>query len=191
MIKYRYIRPHKYVLLSVLFCSGILPSVALSIEQQASSDVMEMESGKQPLLPPQFVITSLESNRANQKQTQTYSPLSDVNHKQDDVDHTMKLSKSQLGRIAGSVRRCYTQDTAARNYANNIVHMIVTVDNTGMARIVDFDASTKARMSSDPAYSVFAERAKDAVLSPKCSKLPIPSNMLLGHRNIIQFIFKP
>lgn len=58
--------------------------------------------------------------------------------------------------------------------------MIVTVDNTGMARIVDFDASTKVRMRSNLFYRLFTERSRDAVLNSKCSTLSIPSNMLFG-----------
>ncbi|CAI3930341.1 unnamed protein product [Commensalibacter communis] len=65
MIKYRYIMPHKYVLLSGLFCSGILPSVALSIEQRSSSNVMKFENGKQPVLQSQFLVTSLKGDRVN------------------------------------------------------------------------------------------------------------------------------
>ncbi|WP_271838163.1 hypothetical protein [Commensalibacter communis] len=69
------------------------------------------------------------------------------------------------------------QDIAATNYANNIAHMIVTVDNTGMR--------------SNSSYRLFTERSRYAVLNSKCSTLSIPSNMPLGHRNTIQFAFKP
>ncbi|CAI3928813.1 unnamed protein product [Commensalibacter communis] len=170
---------------------------ALPTEHQTFSKITKPEKAKQEVPDTSALEAAITSNRAEQKQT--HPPKSAANPRQGgspngggarNGDITKGLSKAQQGRIADSVRGCYTQDTAAKNYANNVAHMVVTVDNTGMARMVDFDAATKAKMSSDPAYRAFAERSKDAVLSPKCSKLPIPSNML-GQRNTIKFVFRP
>ena len=39
-------------------------------------------------------------------------------------------------------------------------------------------------------YRALAERARDAVLNPTCSRLPIPANML-GKTQQLSFVFRP
>ncbi|CAI3933165.1 MULTISPECIES: hypothetical protein [Commensalibacter] len=170
---------------------------ALPTEHQTFSKITKPEKATQEVPDTSTLEAAISANRADQKQT--HPPKSAANPRQGGApngggarngDITKGLSKGQQGKIASSVRRCYTQDTAAKDYANNIAHMEVTVDETGEARIVKFDAATQAKMNSDPAYRAFAERSRDAVLNPTCSKLPIPTN-LLGKRNTVKFVFRP
>lgn len=165
--------------------------------EQTFSKITQPEKAKETVADSHSLEATLNGYRADQKQT--HPPRSAANPRQGGApngggarngDITKGLTAGQQGKIASSVRRCYTQDTAAKNYATNVAHMEVTVDDTGTARIVKFDAATQAKMNSDPAYRAFAERSRDAVLSPTCSKLPIPSN-LLGQRNTIKFVFRP
>ena len=100
------------------------------------------------------------------------------------------MSAGDQRAIGGAVRRCYTEDTAAKNYASFVAHLIVTVDSSGEARIVKFAPETQAKMNSDVSYRALAERARAAVLSPTCSKLPIPKN-LLGQTQTLKFVFRP
>ncbi|MCQ8240408.1 energy transducer TonB [Rhizosaccharibacter radicis] len=99
------------------------------------------------------------------------------------------LSAGQAKAIGDSVRRCYSEDTAARNYSTFSAHLTVTVDATGTARLVNFKPDTAARMG-DPAYRAFAERARDAVLNPTCAQLPIPAS-LKGRTGHFDFFFRP
>ena len=46
-----------------------------------------------------------------------------------------------------------------------------------------------ARMS-DPRFRAFAERARRAVLDPRCANLPLP-NKVLGKVNVLTFRFSP
>lgn len=105
-------------------------------------------------------------------------------------DITGKMSAGDQRAIGAEVRRCYTEDTAARNYATFVAHLVVTVDASGEARMVSFAPETKARMASDSGYRALAERARAAVLSPTCSRLPIPKN-LLGQTHQLKFVFRP
>ena len=100
------------------------------------------------------------------------------------------LSVGQQKAIGAQVRRCYTEDTAAKDYASFVAHLVVTVDGTGEARIVQFSPETQARMDSDSSYRALAERARAAVLNPTCSKLPIPKE-LLGQPQQLKFVFRP
>ncbi|MFT8768791.1 MAG: energy transducer TonB [Gluconobacter cerinus] len=140
---------------------------------------------------------TLDSFRSDQKQT--HAPKAKANPPQGGApdgggvpngDITKSLSMADQKAIGGSVRRCYTEDTEARNYASFVAHLIVTVDATGEARLVKYAPDTAAKMASDPSYRVLAERARDAVLSPTCAHLPIPSN-LLGQTHQLRFVFRP
>lgn len=101
-----------------------------------------------------------------------------------------RLSTSEQKALGAQVRRCYTEDTAAKDYASFVAHLIVTVDATGEARVVQFSPETQARMNTDPSYRALAERARAAVLSPTCAKLPIPKK-LLGQPRQLKFVFRP
>lgn len=105
-------------------------------------------------------------------------------------DITGKMSAGDQRAIGGEVRRCYMEDTAAKDYASFSAHLVVTVDATGEARMVTFSPETQAKMNGDTSYRALAERARAAVLSPTCSKLPIPKN-LLGQTQTLKFVFRP
>lgn len=143
------------------------------------------------------LLATLDSFRSDQEQT--HAPKAKANPPQGGApdgggvpngDITKSLSMADQKAIGGSVRRCYTEDTEARNYASFVAHLIVTVDATGEARLVKYAPDTAAKMASDPSYRVLAERARDAVLSPTCAHLPIPSN-LLGQTHQLRFVFRP
>jgi neural Wiskott-Aldrich syndrome protein len=118
--------------------------------------------------------------RANPDQGGSASPAGSLNG---------QLSAGQAKAIGDSVRRCYSEDTAAKNYSTYSAHMSVTVDATGTARLVQFKSDTAARMG-DPGYRAFAERARDAVLNPTCAQLPIPAS-LKGRTGRFDFFFRP
>jgi len=139
------------------------------------------------------LLATLEKFRADQPQT--HPPKHHANPDQGGStsragDITGQLSAGAQKAIGASVRRCYAEDTEAKNYATFVAHLSVTVDAGGEARMVQFKPDTAARMAADPAYRALAERARDAVLNPTCSKLPIPANML-GHVQTLSFVFRP
>lgn len=104
---------------------------------------------------------------------------------------TGELSDGQRKRIGDDVRRCYSQDTAAKDYANYVTIMTVTIDATGEARDAQLSDADRARANADPAFRAFAERAIRAVLDPQCSKLPVPPNLLGKPRQELTFRFRP
>lgn len=164
---------------------------------QNFSRLTKMEKAKKEIPDTHSLESTLDAYQADQKQT--HPPRAKANPRQGGApngggarngDITRGLSAGQQGKIAASVRRCYVEDTAAKDYANFVAHLIVTIDASGEARIVKFDSVTQAKMNADSTYRALAERARDAVLSPVCSKLPIPSN-LLGKTGQIRFVFRP
>lgn len=142
------------------------------------------------------LLATLDSFRSEQKQVHAQSAK--ANPAQGGSPHgggspdgdTRALTGAQQKAIGTSVRRCYQEDTAAKDYASFVAHLIVTVDATGVARLVSFAPETKARMQSDASYRALAERARDAVLSPTCAHLPIPAK-LLGQTRQLRFVFRP
>lgn len=142
------------------------------------------------------LLSTLDSFRTEQKQE--HPPRAQANPRQGGARQgggrpdgdTRALSSGEQNAIGSSVQRCYQEDTAARNYANFEAHLVVTVDGTGEARLVSFAPETASRMAVDSSYRVQAERARAAVLSPVCARLPIPSRML-GQRRQFRFVFKP
>lgn len=164
---------------------------------QNFSHLTKMEKAKKEVPDTHSLESTLNAYQADQKQT--HPPRNKANPRQGGApngggarngDITRALSAGQQGKIAASVRRCYVEDTAAKDYANFTARLIVTVDASGEARIVKFDPATQSKMNADASYRALAERARDAVLSPTCSKLPVPSN-LLGKTSQLRFVFRP
>ncbi|PYD61331.1 energy transducer TonB [Novacetimonas maltaceti] len=164
---------------------------------QEFSHITQPNETKKAVPDTHSLLATLDSFRADQKQT--HPPKARANPAQGgapngggtpDGDITQSMSAADQKGIGNAVRRCYSEDTAARNYAQFVAHLVVTVDATGTARIVEFAPQTQARMDSDPSYRALAERARDAVLSPTCAKLPIPKN-LLGQTRQLKFVFRP
>ncbi|GBQ43565.1 energy transducer TonB [Komagataeibacter sucrofermentans] len=171
------------------------PTAAPKVQEQ--SRTTQPNEAKKHVPDTHSLLATLDTFRADQKQT--HPPKARPNPQQGgapdgggspDGDITSSMTATEQKAIGNSVRRCYSEDTAARNYAQFVAHLVVTVDGTGMARMVDFAPQTQAQMEADPSYRALAERARDAVLSPTCAKLPIPQN-LLGQTRQLKFVFRP
>ncbi len=139
------------------------------------------------------LLATLEKFRADQPQT--HPPRAHANPDQGGSpsragDVTGQLGAGAQKAIGNEVRRCYAEDTEAKNYASFTAHLLVTVDAGGEARLVEFKPDTAARMAADPGYRALAERARDAVLNPTCARLPIPAS-LLGRTQQLSFVFRP
>jgi len=104
---------------------------------------------------------------------------------------TGELSDGQRKQIGDDVRRCYSEDTAAKDYASYSAIMTVTIDATGVVRDVKLSDEDQRKANADPAFRAFAERAEDAVLKPECSKLSIPPELLGKPSQELQFRFRP
>jgi hypothetical protein len=105
-------------------------------------------------------------------------------------DLTGALSAEQRKQIGQSVRPCYSEDTAAKNYASYSAIILVTIDAEGEARETALSSEDQGRANADPAFRAFAERAQRAVLDPQCAKLPVPPE-LLGKTAQLRFRFRP
>ena len=144
------------------------------------------------------LLATLEKFQADQKQTtpprHRYNPPrggSPEGGGSPYGDITSSLSLAEQRAVGNSVRRCYTEDTEARNYATFQAHMVVTTDASGVARAVKFSPGDLGRMSADPSFRAFAERAADAVLSPECANLPLPGRVLGAGPQNLNFVFRP
>jgi outer membrane biosynthesis protein TonB len=104
---------------------------------------------------------------------------------------TGELSDGQRKQIGDEVRRCYSEDTEARDYATYSAVMVVTIDAGGEARDAALSPADQSRAASDPAFRAFAERAVRAVLDPQCSHLPVPPNLLGKPAQQLNFRFRP
>ncbi|HTN09457.1 MAG TPA: hypothetical protein VL154_00615, partial [Acetobacteraceae bacterium] len=104
-------------------------------------------------------------------------------------DLTGRLTAAQRGAIGDKVRECWTKDAGALDLDKMSVQLIVTVDASGTARDAEVGPEDAGRLG-DPRFRAFAERARRAVLSPRCSNLPIPPGDLGGQQKLY-FRFKP
>jgi hypothetical protein len=104
---------------------------------------------------------------------------------------TGSLTEGQRKTIGDEVRRCYAEDTAAKDYATYSAVMTVTIDAQGTVRAVELSAPDRARASADFAFRAFAERAERAVLDPQCANLPVPPNLLGQPSAKLSFRFRP
>ena len=89
------------------------------------------------------------------------------------------------------MRRCYSEDTAAKDYSTFGAVLVVTIDQSGLARDVKLSPGDQARANGNPAFAVFAERARNAVLDPQCAQLPVPPNLLGKPSQQLTFQFRP
>ncbi len=170
------------------------PSTLPALPQMAlPSHLTQPNKTKNAAADTHSLLATLEKFRVDQKQT--HAPTAHANPAQGGAptrgrDITSALSAGDQHAIAGEVRRCYAEDTEARNYAQFQAHLIVTVDATGEARMVQFSGADQARMEADPSYRALAERARAAVMNPTCAKLPLPASEL-GAVHQIKFVFRP
>jgi hypothetical protein len=105
-------------------------------------------------------------------------------------DITATLSSRDQGAIGDKVRECWDIDRGALGIETMSVQLVVTFDERGVARIADFGPADIGRVGSDARFRAFAERARRAVLDPRCSNLPIPAADL-GRTGTLTFRFKP
>lgn len=152
---------------------------------------------KNPAVDTRSLDNTLEKLLADQKQvvppTHKYNPDRAGARNAGGQTHgniTGSLTEGQRKTIADEVRRCYSEDTAAKDYASYSARMTVTVDQDGLARDVVLSPADTARASTDEAFRAFAERAEHAVLSPDCARLPIPADKL-GQVAKLTFNFIP
>lgn len=103
---------------------------------------------------------------------------------------TAALSAAERGRIGDYVRRCWTYDPGAPDVQQFQVLLDVTTDADGVVHIASIAAADQARVDSNPALRAFADRAVNAVLDPRCAKLPLPL-ALLGRDEHLVFRFRP
>jgi neural Wiskott-Aldrich syndrome protein len=104
------------------------------------------------------------------------------------TDNT-SLNAVQRGAIGEQVRECWTRDAGALGAEGFTVHLIVTTDEQGVARQAAIAASDPAAPLGSPLHA-FGERAVRAVLSPRCSALPLPDS-LRGRIHRFDFVLKP
>lgn len=142
------------------------------------------------------LLASIENFRSEEKQKEppkahpNPTPGGTVKGGGNPDGDTRALTSGEQKAMGASVRRCYEQDTGSRGYENFQAHLEITTDADGIVRIADFASETQAEMDSNPVFRAFAERARDAVLSPTCAKLPLPARML-GEEHVFKFVFRP
>ncbi len=153
---------------------------------------------KNPAPDTSSLLNTLAAFQADQKQTRapthTYNPSRGGARNAGGQAHGSphgSLSEGQAKTIGQSVRRCFSEDTAAKDYATFTTLMTVTVDATGEVHDVKLAPEAQARAGADPIYRAFAERAEHAVLDPQCAHLPLPPNMLGQPAQQFTFRFIP
>jgi outer membrane biosynthesis protein TonB len=102
---------------------------------------------------------------------------------------TAALSTDQRGAIGDHVRECWTKDAGALDIEKQRVLLTVTTDADGVARNAVVAGDDAGRMA-DPRFRAFAERARRAIMDPRCANLPLP-NDVLGKVNVLTFRFSP
>lgn len=102
---------------------------------------------------------------------------------------TGMLSAEPRGAIGDQMRACWTPDPKALGADQMQVLLTVTTDASGVARLVVVAGADEGRLS-DPAFRAFAERARRAVLDPRCANLQLPPTML-GKPNVLTLRFTP
>jgi hypothetical protein len=105
-------------------------------------------------------------------------------------DRTVNLSPAQRGAINAKVRECWTNDASVQGLDPKQVMLLVTVDNTGIARMAQVAPEDQSRLS-DPRFRAFVERAVRAVLDPRCAQMPIPPSQIQGRNSTLKFRFSP
>jgi neural Wiskott-Aldrich syndrome protein len=142
------------------------------------------------------LLNTLEKLRSlhpqNQAPTARYSPPRSgaplVGGSVHGTDNT-SLNAVQRGAIGDKVRECWSRDAGALHADTFTVHLIVTTDEQGVARLATIAPGDPAAPLGSPLHA-FAERAVRAVLAPQCSALPLPETMR-GQIHRFDFIFKP
>ena len=176
------------------------PTKAVEQTQEKPLDTVTHQPNhtKNPAVDTRSLENTLEKLMADQPQdkppTHKYNPDRGGKLNAGGQAHgnlTGSLSEGQRKTIGDEVRRCYAEDTAAKDYATYVATMTVTIDAQGTVRAVELSPADRARASSDFAFRAFAERAERAVLDPQCASLPVPANLLGQPSAKLSFRFRP
>jgi outer membrane biosynthesis protein TonB len=107
------------------------------------------------------------------------------------TSETSALSVEARRAIGDQVRECWTIDNAALGVDKMQVHLQVVTDAAGTAHQATIAPDDQGRLS-DPVFRAFAERARRAVLDPRCANLPLPENLRRENQNhVFDFRFSP
>ncbi len=108
-------------------------------------------------------------------------------------DITASLSQAQRGAIGDKVRECWTKDAGALDADKMQVMVTATLDGTGTVRIVEPADEEKSRVASDPRMRAFFERARRAILDPRCGRELVAKEKLTSTDgpNKLTFRFRP
>jgi outer membrane biosynthesis protein TonB len=174
------------------------PPKVLPPEKPLDTVTHQPNHTKNPAVDTKSFDNTMEKLLADQKQTKppthVYNPDRGGVANAGGQRHgnvTGDLTAGQRKTIGDAVRRCYSEDTAAKDYATYVANMTVTVDATGVVRQVTLSAADLARENVDPAFRAFAERAERAVLDPECATLPLPPALLGQPSQQLSFRFRP
>ncbi len=153
---------------------------------------------KNPAPDTQALDNTLEKLRSMLKQTKPpthkYNPLQGGAPKIGGAlngDITAQLTGEQRGAIGDQVRECWTKDAGALDLDKMSVVLLVTVDQSGIAREAVVAPESQGQLS-DPRFAAFAARAVRAPLEAQCSDFSkmIPAREL-GHIDRLKFLFRP
>jgi len=109
-------------------------------------------------------------------------------------DITATLTAAQRGAIGDRVRECWTKDSGALNADKLQVLVTATIDPAdGSAREVEPAEQERSRLAGDPVLRAFFERARRAILDPRCGNNLVPKDKLVadGAPNKLTFRFSP
>lgn len=113
------------------------------------------------------------------------------------VSSTTLLTPHERGVIGKEVRQCWRVDQVRESMsggpaANCAFHVVIEAETDAAGRVVNAEVAPRdrGRVARDPALQVFAQRAEKALLSPRCSALPLPPS-LLGTPRRFTFRFTP
>jgi hypothetical protein len=101
------------------------------------------------------------------------------------------LTQGQAKTIGAFVKRCFSSEVEAKDYASYVVMLEVVVDQSGEVHEAHLAPESQPRAAQDPAYLAFSDAAIHAVLDPQCSKLPLPPNVLKQAATTLTFRFRP
>lgn len=93
------------------------------------------------------------------------------------IRNTGRLTSEQRQAIARYLQPCWSVLSYSYPIEQPSIGLIITVSPNGETVGVKLAAEDRARLISIQ-FRVFAERARRAVLDPKCSRLPIPASLL-------------
>ncbi len=101
----------------------------------------------------------------------------------------MRLSDDARRAIGAHVQSCWAASGATVRPNTVSFDIQVQIDETGTIRAAHLTGEDQAAQN-DPSFAAFADHALQALLSPQCATLPLPTTML-GHRQALDFHFSP